>query len=111
MPGRRQPRNRVLADRLWDDVGREWTTSRAAWLTPKDVGRLVKRDQRVVVHGFGRPMVWLDCADARPLWARVKPHFEVPGQHAAEPDSDRLTWAAHLWRSERDVLLGFENFC
>lgn len=101
----------MLDDRLWDDVGREWSTSRAAWLTSKDVERWIKRDQRVVIHGFGQPMQWLEPAEARAWWARAKRHLEVPGQHSAEGDEEGLTWGAHVWRRGDARLLGFETFC
>ena len=104
-------RNRVLADRLWDEAGREWTTKRTAWLTDKQVQQLVKRDQPVVIYGLGRPMQWLDASEARLWWSHARRHLEVPGQHGASPDAEGLTWGAHLWRREDDRLLGFESFC
>jgi hypothetical protein len=109
--GRGSNRNRVMADRLWDEAGREWTTKRTAWLTDKQVQHLIKGDQPVVIHGFGRRMQWLDAREAQVWWSHARRHLEVPGQHGASPDAEGLTWGAHLWHREDDRLLGFETFC
>ena len=100
-------RNRVLVDRLWDEAGREWTTQPAAWLEDKQVQQLIKREQPVVIHGFGRSMRWLDVEEAQLWWSHARPHFEIPGRSGAAPSAEGLTWGAHLWRR----LLGFETFC
>ena len=57
-------------------------------------------------------MTWLSAADARTLWQRVRPHFEVPGQSApAGRDPDGLTYAAKLWRRGPERLLMLQIFC
>ncbi len=104
-------RNRVLGDRLWDDDGQEWTTRRADWVTAKQVRQLIGRDQRVLVHSYGRSVQWLGAAAAPQRWSHVRHHFEVPGEHGAEPDDEGRTWGAHLWRRGDARLLGFETFC
>jgi hypothetical protein len=109
--GRNGNRNRVLADRLWDEVGREWTTKRTDWLSSRQVQQLIKRDQHVVICGFGRSMKWLDAKEAQLWWSQARRHLVVPGEQGGSPDTTGLTWGAHLWRSGDDRLLGFETFC
>ena len=103
--------NVVEGDRLWDDHGLEWTTRRAAWLDEREVRRALRRRPRVVLHGPGQPMVWLDADDVRRWWAGARRSLERRGQYAADPDEHGLTWGAHLWRRDDQRLLGFEAFC
>lgn len=83
--GRGSNRNRVMADRLWDEAGREWTMKRTAWLTDKQVQQLIKRDQPVVIHGFGRRMQWLDAREAQVWWSHARRHLEVPDNTVHRP--------------------------
>jgi hypothetical protein len=104
--------NRVYENRLWDNTGREWTCAGGLWATEEEVTLLVARASRVVVHGFGKPLVWLDGKGARALWAAIRAeHFEVPGASSARPDVDGLTYAARVWRSGSESLLGLQSFC
>lgn len=105
-------RNRVLGDRLWDETGRVWTRS-PDLLTASEVDRLVQAEVRVVLHGFGRPMVHVLPPDTRGTWLRLRPFIdddETDGEHDGV-DEDGLVWAARLWRSGTDVLVAFESFC
>jgi hypothetical protein len=75
------------------------------------VEQLLLRDDLVVVHGYGRSMTWLKPEAARDLWRHVRPHFDQPGTSASEPDAGGLRYAASLWRSGQDRLLGVEVTC
>ncbi|WP_152991231.1 hypothetical protein [Frankia sp. R43] len=107
--GKRQPRNRVLGDRLWDDAGREWRRER--WAEADEVERRLVDARTVLLHGFHRPLRWLTPVDASERWERMRHHFDVPGRYGARGDADGLTYAAAVWRRGDEQLLGFESFC
>ncbi|SDR70318.1 hypothetical protein SAMN04489717_0157 [Actinopolymorpha singaporensis] len=99
-------------DRLWDDEGRVWIRSGAGWASVQDVERLLREGRRIVVHGFGRPMVWIPAERSELFWASIREHFrssEAPP--GPQPDADGLTYTAMIWRSGEDNLLGFDARC
>jgi hypothetical protein len=104
------PRNRVLDRRLWDDTGREWER-RAQWLTHDQIEAHLHSAKRVVVHQFGQPLRWLSGDEARSWWRSIQPSVQDAHGGTPKPDTERLTYAAVLWRTGEDKLLGFEAFC
>ncbi len=62
--GNRQPRNRVLGDRLWDDTGGEWRRVAGQWADVDEVERRLADARVVLLYGFGRPLQWLTLNDA-----------------------------------------------
>ncbi|MBG6136591.1 hypothetical protein [Longispora fulva] len=65
----------------------------------------------MVVFGGDQPLSWLSAAEAKLFWQTIKRHFEVPGEHAATPDSKGLSYAGVLWRCDDRLLLGIQVFC
>ncbi len=104
-------RNRVYQDRLWDDQGREWTTTLGRWATSDEVANRLAVDPVVVVHGFGRAFETLGAAEAHRFWSSAKHHFQVPGQDGAIRDGNGLTYAAQVWSRGPERLLAFVVFC
>jgi hypothetical protein len=65
-----------------------------------------------VVHGFGRPMIWIPLERGQAYWSSIRQHLESPeAPHRPEPDAEGLTYIARIWRSGDDSLLGFEACC
>ena len=105
-----QRRSRVLDDRLWDEAGDEWALL-VRWVDAVQVRQFLHRERTVALAGAGGGVTWLTAAQARDLWRHARRHFEVPGRSAAAPDGEGLTYAASLWRRERDRLLMLHRFC
>ena len=101
----------MLGDRLWDDAGREWTTTLGTWVNAEEVAARLASRSPAVTHGFGRPFRTLTAQDAASYWKRMEQHFAVPGQTGAAPDEAGLTYSAQLWRRDDHVMIGFVEFC
>ena len=109
---KRQSRNRVLGDRLWDDQGREWSCSLGAWASRAVVNEVLPRSQKVLLHGTDREMTWMSAEQARAWWRKAEPAFEVPGSgDVSVPDPAGLTYAAKVWSHGTERLLSFQIFC
>jgi hypothetical protein len=101
--------NQAALDRLWDDLGREWTTKYIRWATVKDVKIFLRRRDVVGHIDDCNEVSWMNSDEAKVFWAEVEDSFEVPG--SGNPSSGRLpSWGAHIWRHEKERRLVFTMF-
>jgi hypothetical protein len=99
-----------MDDRLWDDVGREWSRiesdlSRAAVesLVSDVTVRMGVRDD------FGQPLRWVDDRDRERLWADVAKNFADGGVTSENaPKRGPMPFVASVWASRSDRLILFE---
>lgn len=69
-------RNRVLDDRLWDALGREWRRTNDE-LSREEIGRLLRRDDvQVGVHTSRSVLRWVAPKERQKTWAQeIEPNF------------------------------------
>jgi hypothetical protein len=92
---------------MWDDTGREWR-KQYGWLTYDEIESHLPAIG-VVLHEFRGPILWLDRAEARALWTRIRPHTQ-DGQNAGGATSDErgVAYTAAIWTREHERILLFQ---
>jgi hypothetical protein len=108
---RRASRNRVLEERLWDDVGREWSRVDND-LSRGQIAELLRRaDVRVAVHRSMK-LRWVDSDEKLRVWrSEVEPKFhDRPDYRPPRGAPGQKPLVGTLWRSGDRELLVFDDF-